>query len=144
MQSTAHPQEKRVSVFRYVPSYTYTDEPFVMAQAYDGSVPLDVYRFRIDRYNKIEWARRNPMLNATDADGRNLYRLSESGNLIRCFPLSKALKRKIKARDGRCVWCGSIDRLEVDHIVRYIDGGGNDESNLQTLCHPCHASKGGR
>ena len=144
MQSTARQQETRVNVFRYVQTYTYTDEPFAVAQTYDGSVPLDVYRYRLDRYNRIEWARRNPMLNAKDAEGRNLYRLSEGGNLIRCFPLSKSLKRKIKARDGRCVWCGSVERLEVDHIVRYVDGGGNAESNLQTLCHKCHTSKGGR
>lgn len=41
------------------------------------------------------------------------------------------------ARDGR----RTIARL-VDHIVPIIDGGSMwDETNLQSLCYPCHFAK---
>lgn len=29
----------------------------------------------------------------------------------------------------------------VDHIVPKAEGGTDDESNLQTICHPCHVAK---
>jgi len=30
---------------------------------------------------------------------------------------------------------------DVDHIISKRDGGGNEESNLQALCHSCHSTK---
>lgn len=41
----------------------------------------------------------------------------------------------------RCVLCGSVDRLAVDHIVPRSHGGGDDVSNLRVLCHEHHAEK---
>ena len=33
-------------------------------------------------------------------------------------------------------------KLEADHIVEVVDGGGGrDLSNFQLLCHPCHVKK---
>ena len=29
----------------------------------------------------------------------------------------------------------------VDHIIPKAEGGTDDESNLQSLCKPCHAAK---
>ena len=52
-------------------------------------------------------------------------------------------RRRVFKRDGnRCVKCGSTERLEIDHIVPRSRGGGNEESNLQTLCHGCNLAKG--
>lgn len=49
----------------------------------------------------------------------------------------------IAERDGeRCNWCGSLDSLEVDHIIPRVKGGSNDLSNLQLLCQVCNRSKG--
>ncbi|MBW3010581.1 HNH endonuclease, partial [Acinetobacter baumannii] len=31
--------------------------------------------------------------------------------------------------------------LELDHIVNVARGGTDDESNLQSLCVPCHKKK---
>lgn len=53
---------------------------------------------------------------------------------------------RIKARDGyRCQMCGALrtpEDLEIDHIVPLCRGGGDEESNLQSLCRtPCHENK---
>jgi 5-methylcytosine-specific restriction enzyme A len=34
-----------------------------------------------------------------------------------------------------------IPATDVDHIVPRAQGGGNDDSNLQSLCHSCHSHK---
>jgi len=31
--------------------------------------------------------------------------------------------------------------LELDHIVNVAQGGNDEESNLQSLCVPCHKEK---
>jgi len=38
-----------------------------------------------------------------------------------------------------CVKCGSIDCLEVHHIIPLSQGGIDDASNSEILCHQCHA-----
>lgn len=43
-------------------------------------------------------------------------------------------------RDGKCVFCGSSENLEVDHVLPVILGGGLcGPENLRTLCHDHHA-----
>lgn len=56
----------------------------------------------------------------------------------------KALRQDAKRRDGfRCVACGSVDRLQVDHVkrVRKHPALAFELANLQTLCARCHARK---
>lgn len=79
------------------------------------------------------------MLSRVDAEGRPLYTMSEGGNIRRTRKVTKATKRRVLERDGHaCVLCGATGRVEVDHIVRYADGGSNYDDNLRTLCKPCH------
>jgi 5-methylcytosine-specific restriction protein A len=59
-------------------------------------------------------------------------------------PRWPALRLQAKRRDGwRCVECGGVGRLEVDHVlpVRSHPAVAFELSNLQTLCVSCHTRK---
>ena len=56
-----------------------------------------------------------------------------------------AIRQRVLRMEPRCVECLKAGRLaqadKVDHRVPLEEGGTDDESNLQGLCHPCHARK---
>lgn len=55
------------------------------------------------------------------------------------------VRRRIFRRDGkRCRICNSGHRLTIDHIIPVVKGGGNEDENLQVLCHNCNARKGSK
>lgn len=59
--------------------------------------------------------------------------------------ISSATRQLIYRRDGhRCVTCGSLERLTLDHIYPWSLGGSDEPSNLQTMCQPCNSRKGAR
>ena len=52
-------------------------------------------------------------------------------------------RRFILDRDGwRCVWCGSQDQLEIDHVIPFSKGGACSVENAAVLCRSCNARKG--
>ena len=52
-------------------------------------------------------------------------------------------RESIKAHyNHRCVYCGSTDRLTLDHVKPRCRGGRNDASNLVAACQSCNRSKG--
>ena len=56
--------------------------------------------------------------------------------------VSNSKRQKISDRDGgACLICGSSGSIEVDHMRALMNGGGNEESNLATLCHKCNSSR---
>jgi hypothetical protein len=114
-------------------------------EPWDGKMPLDLYKWMVRRQIKIQTAKASSMLKAVGADGTPLYKLNENGNFVRTRQFSSKRRREVLERDAYCcVWCAGMDWLEVDHIVRYIDGGSDEMDNLRTLCRPCHGSRGGR
>jgi len=46
--------------------------------------------------------------------------------------------------DNKCVKCGSLEKLELDHIIAITEGGDNSEENIQVLCKSCNIKKGGK
>jgi phage terminase large subunit GpA-like protein len=53
----------------------------------------------------------------------------------------RKLRKQILRRDGwRCQLCGSMTNLEIHHKRFRSRSGEDNEHNLITLCHDCHAS----
>jgi len=51
-------------------------------------------------------------------------------------------KKAVWQRDsGRCVNCGSNQKLEYDHIIPLSKGGSNTARNIQLLCEECNRKK---
>lgn len=60
--------------------------------------------------------------------------------------IPRAIKIEVWRRDGgKCVACGTVDRLHFDHIVPISKGGtSNTADNLQLLCARHNLAKGAR
>lgn len=56
--------------------------------------------------------------------------------------VSPVVKLAVWRRDhGKCIECGSKEKLEYDHIVPVSKGGSNTEINIQLLCEKCNRKK---
>ena len=57
----------------------------------------------------------------------------------------QTLRQRLFLINPLCVQCERAGRLSVatdlDHIVALVNGGGNEEENLQGLCTACHVDK---
>jgi 5-methylcytosine-specific restriction endonuclease McrA len=52
------------------------------------------------------------------------------------------VRHEVWRRDaGRCVQCGSQERLELDHIIPHSRGGSDTARNIQLLCEVCNRRK---
>ena len=83
-----------------------------------------------------------PRLQAARTDTANMQPKKNWGSGRGGRPWRR-LKAKIHLRDlYTCQCCGLVTmELELDHIVNVAQGGTDDESNLQSLCAPCHLKK---
>lgn len=70
----------------------------------------------------------------------------ENLNLLpaaRSEAIPEAVRMFVWQRDeGKCVKCGSREKLEFDHIIPVADSGSSTERNVQLLCETCNRRKG--
>ena len=55
---------------------------------------------------------------------------------------SKEFKMLVEDQGSSCIYCGSTDSLEWDHIVPLSRGGPDTPDNLVRACASCNRSKG--
>lgn len=68
------------------------------------------------------------------------WRKTQDGDYRPNIPMT--IKNSVYERDGyRCVWCGSDERLSLDHIIPYRLDGPDTVANLRVLCMPCNQSR---
>ena len=57
-------------------------------------------------------------------------------------PIPKEVVDVVWRRDGgKCVYCGSTENLQLDHIIPFSKGGATTVENLQLLCQKCNLQK---
>ena len=72
--------------------------------------------------------------------------LIDSGELFGDQPKRPPIPREVVdavyRRDGaRCVYCGSTENLQLDHVIPFSKGGATSLENLQLLCQKCNLEK---
>jgi hypothetical protein len=68
-----------------------------------------------------------------------------AGPPTRRQPIPERVRHEVWRRDqGRCVECGSRERLEFDHIVPISRGGSNTARNIELRCESCNRRKSAR
>lgn len=72
--------------------------------------------------------------------------LIDSGELFGDEPKRPPIPREVvdavyKRDGGRCVYCGSVENLQLDHIIPFSKGGATTLENLQLLCQKCNIEK---
>lgn len=57
-------------------------------------------------------------------------------------PIPESVRNAVWRRDGgKCVQCGSQEKLEFDHVIPISLGGSNTTRNIQLLCESCNRKK---
>jgi len=70
------------------------------------------------------------------------FDVQDKNNSISRSRLPENVRREVWRRDdGKCVRCGSREKLEYDHIIPIAKGGSNTARNIELLCEKCNRSK---
>ena len=78
---------------------------------------------------------------------KGLYKIEylnsiEPRKIAQKFIGKKNIREFIFKRDNyKCLCCGSLNKLSIDHIEPINKNGKNKISNLQTLCKSCNSRK---
>jgi|GEM_PF-4543130 len=90
------------------------------------------------------------LLEALDKDRKAYERLKTKFTVlqeqVQCKrePIPEEVRIAVWHRDGgKCVRCGSKEKLEYDHIIPVSKGGSNTLRNIELLCEACNRSKSG-
>jgi len=102
----------------------------VLARAIEGQLPPGEHR--VDLTAALEFVSK-----VIELSGGTNANLQQPRELI-----TEEVCHEVWRRDqGRCVKCGSQEKLEFDHIIPHSKGGSDTARNIQLLCERCNRLK---
>jgi Holliday junction DNA helicase RuvB subunit len=121
-----------------------------IARSTDGT-PRDVLKYlrRVQGYALVK-APRGKITAEIAAEALELFapweEASETGEIRDTTgnrtAIPSKVRREVWRRDGgKCVRCGSQEKLEFDHIIPVVKGGSNTARNIELLCEKHNRSK---
>ena len=87
------------------------------------------------RNNSKQWAKENPEKRKANNYKRRSC-ISENGK----FEITK--KEIVTIYKSECVYCGSNQKITLDHVIPIKRGGTHSLGNLVPACQSCNSSKG--
>lgn len=95
-------------------------------------------------WQPIAWDKRQ-YLSDNSSDRVKKYREKRRANGLPAAMDYSVFRQALFNRDGStCVYCGTDQRLVVDHMVPINQGGTDEIDNLALACKGCNAGKAGR
>lgn len=115
-------------------SYRKHKEKIVAKRKADYAANRDAVRARVKKW----YAENRERVSAKNKEWRQRNSAWRAGEYLADASDRRKLAEKIAYG---CAYCGSYNRLEVDHKFPKSRGGLDELSNLQWLCHTCNRSK---
>jgi hypothetical protein len=75
---------------------------------------------------------------------RTRYRRNLGSGKWKFGSITKDERQKLTLLPQACSYCGSRDRLSIDHLVPKARGGADRSENMVLACRSCNSSKGSR
>ncbi len=94
---------------------------------------------RVKKYNQKYYTSPKGVISYTHHNHKRISTIKE-----RPCDLSNKKVKEIFERDKVCVYCGSSERLELDHIVPLKLGGNSLFNNFVIACKKCNTTKSGK
>lgn len=116
-----------------------------VAAASDGIPSMAIYLLkRVRDYAEVK--RAGERITAEIATEALVFLVDDHPLVSQVSPDRPAIPSNVRTevwrRDGgRCVRCGSREKLEYDHIIPISKGGSNTARNIELLCEDCNRSK---
>lgn len=109
---------------------------------YSNECPSDSLRALKQVYTYANVHSGGHITSAIAKEAMAIFNIKPNSLLVERESIPSDVKMAVWQRDqGRCVKCGSQEKLEYDHIIPISKGGSNTERNIQLLCEHCNRAK---
>ena len=121
----------------YAAVFMFRDQIFLVECAYLANTTAEEAILLIKKQVFLDDNRLKKLRQEVEAIERVIEQIG-----IKRIAIPETVKLVVYARDeGKCVRCGSNQKLHFDHVIPVAKGGGNSENNIQLLCDYCNLQK---